>query len=70
MPVIAAVLAGFFAGAVEFLCEGAVEDVVDEGGFAGAADAGDDGQDAEGEVAVTFCEVVGAGVFDGDPSCR
>jgi hypothetical protein len=30
---------GFFAGAVEFFGERAVEDVIDEGAFAGAADA-------------------------------
>ena len=63
----AAVLAGFFAGAVEFFGEGAVEDVVDEGGFAAAADAGDDGHDAEREVGGDVLEVVGVGVFDGDP---
>ena len=44
-----AVLAGLFARAVEFLGEGAIEDVVDEGGFAGAGDAGDDGHDADRE---------------------
>ena len=63
----AAVLAGFFAGAVEFFGEGAVEDVVDEGGFSAAADSGDDGHDAEGEVGGDVLEVVGVGVFYGDP---
>ena len=55
--------AGLFAGAVELLGEGAVEDVVDEGGFAGAADAGDDGHDAEREVGGDVLEVVGGGVL-------
>ena len=63
----AAVLAGLFAGAVEFFGEGAVEDVVDEGGFSAAADSGDDGHDAEREVGGDVLEVVGVGVFDGDP---
>ncbi len=62
-----AVLAGLFAGAVEFFCEGAVEDVVDEGALAGAADAGDNGHDSEGEVDREIFEVVGVGVLDGDP---
>ena len=35
--------------------------------FAGAADAGDDGHDAEGEVGGDVLQVVGAGVLDGDP---
>ena len=62
-----AVLAGLFAGAVEFFGEGAVEDVVDEGGFSAAADASNDGHDAEGEVGGDVLEVVGVGVFDSDP---
>ena len=62
------VLAGFFARAVELLGEGAVEDVVDEGAFAGAADAGDDGHDAEGEVRGDVLEVVRGGVLDGEPA--
>ena len=53
-----AVLAGLFARAVELFGERAVEDVVDEGGFAGAGDAGDDGHDAEGEVGGDVLQVV------------
>ena len=63
----AAVFAGLFARAVEVSGEGAVEDVGDEGGFAGAGDAGDDGHDAEREVRGDVLQVVGGGVFDGDP---
>ena len=63
----AAVLAGIFAAAVEIFCQRPIEDVVDEGGFAAAADPGDDGHDAEREVGGDVLEVVGRGVFDGDP---
>ncbi len=63
----AGVGAGSFAGAVEFLSEGAVEDVVDEGAFAGAGDAGDDGHDGGGEFDGEVLEVVAFGAFDGDP---
>ena len=48
-PVSGFVRAGLFARAVDGLGERAVEDVVDEGAFAAAADAGDDGHDAERE---------------------
>jgi hypothetical protein len=40
-------LAGFFHRAVKFRGEGAIQNVVDERGFAGARDAGDDGEKAE-----------------------
>ncbi len=53
-------LAGFFA-VVECLHEGAVEDLVDEGGFAGAGDAGDAAEEIEGDVEVDAAEVVDAG---------
>ena len=43
------------------LHEGAVEDLVDERGFAGAADAGDADEEAEGNVDVDAAEVVDAG---------
>ncbi len=43
------------------LHEGAVEDLMDEGGFAGAADAGDADEKAEGDVDVDAAEVVDAG---------
>src|ERR1700728_2572890 len=59
--------AGRFARAVEFLGEGAVEDVVDEGTFAGAGDAGDHRHDADGEFDGKVFEVVAARAFDGDP---
>jgi len=43
-----AMRAGRFLRAIEFLARGAIEDVVDQGGFAGAGDAGDNGEQAEG----------------------
>ena len=61
------VLAGRFARAVEFAGEGAVENVVDEGAFAGAGDAGDDGHDADGKFDGEVLEVVAVCAFDGDP---
>ena len=53
-------------GLAEGLHEGAVEDLMDEGGFAGAADAGDADEEAEGDVDVDAAEVVdaGAGEFE------
>src|ERR1017187_2321415 len=63
----AAMLAGFLARSVEVAGEGAVEDVGDQRGFARAGDAGDDRHDAEREVRGDVLQVVGAGVFDGDP---
>ena len=44
----------------ERLHEGAVEDLVDERGFAGAADAGDAAEQAEGDFDVDAAEVVDA----------
>ena len=63
----AAMFAGLFAGAVKVLGEGSVEDVVDEGGFAGAADSGDYRHYAEWEVGGYVFEVVGDGVFYRQP---
>ena len=40
------VCAGRFLRAIEFLGEGAIEDVVDEGGFTGTGDTGDDREQA------------------------
>jgi len=48
------------------LGEGAIEDVVDEGGFAGAGDAGDYGEQTEGERDVDVFEIVGARAKDLD----
>src|SRR6266852_2519523 len=56
-----AVRAGRLLGAIEFLGEGAIEDVVDEGGFAGAGNAGDDREQAEGQSDVDIFQIVGAG---------
>src|SRR5712692_4305312 len=53
-----AMRAGRLLGAVEFLREGAVENVVDEGGLAGAGDAGDHGEEAEGESDVDIFQIV------------
>src|SRR5229473_3229939 len=52
---------GRFLGAIEFLGEGAVENVVDEGGFAGAGDAGDDSEQTQGEGDVDIFQIVCAG---------
>jgi len=46
--------------AVERLHEGAVEDLMDERGFARAADAGDAAEEVEGDVDVDAAEVVDA----------
>jgi len=53
-------------GLPEGLHQGSVEDLMDEGGFAGAADAGDADEEAEGNVDVDAAEVVdaGAGEFE------
>src|SRR5882762_1065726 len=61
-----AVGAGRFLRAIEFLGEGAIEDVVDQGGFAGAGDAGDYGEQTEGERDVDIFEIVGARAEDLD----
>ena len=47
-------------GLAERLHEGAVEDLMDEGGFAGAADAGDAAEQVERDVEVDAAEVVDA----------
>src|ERR1700727_1189192 len=62
--------AGRFARAIEFLGESAVEDVVNEGAFAGAGDAGDHGHDAGGEHDGQVFQVVAARALDGDPLAR
>ena len=51
-------------GLAECLHQGAVEDLVDEGGFAGAGDAGDDAEEVEGDVEVDAAEVVDAGSLE------
>src|SRR4029077_11548861 len=56
-----AMRAGRFLGAIELLREGAVKNVIDEGGFAGAGDAGDYGEQTEGESDVDIFQIVGAG---------
>ncbi len=61
------VRAGFFARAVEIFGERAVENVVDEGAFAAAADAGDDGHDAERNADVDVLQIVFARAGDGEP---
>ena len=50
-----------FARSVESLRERAIENVVDECGFAGPGDAGDDGEQAEGNGDVNVLEIVGGG---------
>src|ERR1700675_40992 len=52
---------GGFRRTVELLCEGAIKNVVDERGFAGAGDAGDDGKHAERKSNVDVLQIVGAG---------
>jgi hypothetical protein len=59
--------AGLFARAVEFFGQRAIENVVDQRALAAAADAGDDGHDAEREVRGDVLQVVGARAFDGEP---
>src|SRR5258707_9479120 len=56
-----AMRAGRLLRAIEFLREGAVENVVDERGFTGAGDAGDDREQAEGQSDVDVLQIVGAG---------
>src|SRR4029077_4758203 len=56
-----AMRAGRLLGAIEFLREGAVENVVDQGGFAGAGNGGDDGEQTERQRDVDVFQVVGAG---------
>src|SRR5258708_11687634 len=53
-------------GLAECLHQGSVEDLVDEGGLAGAADSGDADEEAERDVDVDAAEVVdaGAGEFE------
>src|SRR5258708_1833338 len=59
-----AMRAGRFLGAIEFLREGAVENVVDERGFAGAGDTGDDGEEAEGQRDIEILQIVCSGAED------
>jgi len=58
--------AGRFLRAIEFLREGAVQNVVDQSGLARAGDAGDYGEQAEGESDIDIFEIVGAGAEDLD----
>src|SRR5712692_7663224 len=57
---------GWFVGAVELLCERAIKNVVDERGFAGAGNAGDDDEHAERQRDINFLEIVRAGTEDLD----
>ncbi len=59
-----AVRGGRFGGAIEFLCERAVKNVVDECGFSGPGDAGDDGEQAKRHRNVHVLQIVGAGAED------
>ncbi len=52
---------GRLVGTVELLREGAIENVVDQSGFAGAGDARDNGEHTERQIDVDFLEIVGAG---------
>ena len=54
---------GFLA---ELAGEVQIEDVVGEGGFAGAGDAGEADEEAEREIDVEFLEVVAGGAADGE----
>ena len=60
------VRAGFFAGTIELLGERAVQDVIDQSGFAGAGNAGDNRHHAERKDYVEILEVVLARAEDGD----
>ncbi len=53
---------GFLA---EFAGEVQIDDVVGEGGLAGAGDAGEAEEEAEREIGVEFPEVVAGGAADG-----
>ena len=61
------VRAGLFAGTVNGLRQGAVEDVVDERALAAAADAGDHGHDSQRNADGHVLQVVLAGAHDGEP---
>ncbi len=43
---------------VRLACEGFVKNIVDQRGFSGAADAGDDGEGAEGKHQVNILQIV------------
>ena len=51
-------LAGLFHGAIELLRQRAIQNVVDQRGFAGAGDAGDDGEQAERKRDVDILQIV------------
>ncbi len=61
------VRAGLFARAVNRLGQRAIENVVDEGAFAAAAHAGDDGHHAERDAQIEVLQVVLARSGDGEP---
>src|SRR6266849_1478415 len=52
---------GRFRRAIELLCERAIKNVIDERGFAGAGNTGDDEEHAERQRDINFLEIVGAG---------
>src|SRR3954471_21410825 len=58
--------AGSFLGAIKFLSERAVENIVDERGFSGTGNAGDHGEKTERKLHVDIFEIVGAGAEDVD----
>jgi len=64
MPVISRCALEGFARAIEFLRERAIENVIDERGFSGAGDSGDDGEQTEGNRDVDIFQVVGGGAKD------
>ena len=64
MPLSDLVLAGFHLRAVELSLEGGEQRLVDERGFARAADAGDADEPAERDADVDVLEVVLAAAFE------
>src|SRR6185437_12890581 len=60
------VLAGIFARVVEVAGQGAVEDVVDQGGFSRTGNSGDQGHDAQGEAGVEILKIIFARAEHGD----
>ena len=61
-----AMCAGLFHGTVKLRCEGAIENVVHERGFAGTGDAGDDGEQAERKSDVDIFQIIAVRAEDGE----
>ena len=55
---------GRFHGAIQLLGKSAIEDVVDQRGFAGAGDSGDDRKQAERQSEVDILQIVGMSAKD------